>query len=211
MDNDDAGMVIPSSPSAETSSSSSDMDTEVTTKTHLLRILFLSPFIHERNHVDTRGVVLAQSTCSFFRDRSTTLGTLMGVSLADGEDRPQETAAEQERGTLPAPAPEEEGWRWRRRWRPRRGASWWRLCRDDVGGTTPLAHFLHMERQLSGAGLLCGGGGGEATAPLFENGRVLPSSSSAAAVGEERGKWKLRMSAQGSLSMARRAPRGTSA
>lgn len=176
MDNDDdAGMVIPSSPSAETSSSSSDIDTE--------------------------------STCSFFRDRSTTLGTLMGVSLADGEDRPQETvAAEEERGTQLAPAPEEEGWRWRRRWRPRRGASWWRMCRDDVGGTTPLAHFLHMERQLSRAGLLCGGGG-EATAPLFENGRVLPSSSAATAavVGEERGKWKLRRSAQGqgSLTLAR--------
>ena len=163
--------------------------------------------MYERNYVDMRGVVLAQSTCSFFRDRSTTLGTLMGVSLADGEDRPQETAEEeeQERGTPPAPAAEEEGWRWRRRWRPRRGASWWRLCRDDVGGTTPLAHFLHMERQLSRAGLLCGGGG-EATAPLFENGRVLPSSSAATtavAVGEERGKWKLRRSAQGSLSLAR--------
>ena len=130
----------------------------------------------------------------------------MGVFLADGEDRPQETAEEEEeRGTPPPPAPEEEGWRWRRRWRPRRGASWWRLCRDDVGGTTPLAHFLHMERQLSRAGLLCGGGW-EATAPLFENGRVLPSSlpATAAAVGEETGKWKLRRSAQaGSLSLAR--------
>jgi hypothetical protein len=58
-----------------------------------------------------------------------------------------------------------------------------------------------MERQLSRAGLLCGGEG-EATAPLFENGRVLPSSS-ATAVGEERGKWKLRRSAQGSLTLAR--------
>jgi hypothetical protein len=147
-----------------------------------------------------RCVLLVQSTCSFFRDRSTTLGTLMGVSLADGEDQPPETVAEEERGTPTAPAPE-EGWRWRRRWRPRRGASWWRMCRDDVGGTTPLAHFLHMERQLSRAGLLCGGEG-EATAPLFENGRVLPSSS-ATAVGEERGKWKLRRSAQGSLTLAR--------
>uniref|UniRef100_A0ACD5YQN3 Uncharacterized protein n=1 Tax=Avena sativa TaxID=4498 RepID=A0ACD5YQN3_AVESA len=169
--NNDAGMVIPSSPSSETSSSSSDIDTE--------------------------------STCSFFRDRSTTLGMLMGVSLADGEDQPQETAEEEERGTPPAPVPEEEGWRWRRRWRPRRGSSWWRMCRDDVGGTTPLAHFLRMERQLSRAGLLCGTGG-EATAPLFENGRVLPSSS-AAPVGEERAKWKLRRSTQGqgSLSLAR--------
>ncbi|KAF7090891.1 hypothetical protein CFC21_093570 [Triticum aestivum] len=165
MDND-AGM-IPSSPSAESSSSSSDIDTE--------------------------------STCSFFRDRSTTLGTLMGVSLADGEDRPPETqqaAGEQERPREPAPG--EEGWTWRRRWRPRRGASWWRLCRDDVGGTTSLAHFLHMERQLSGDG-------GEVTVPLFENGRVLPSSSATAAavVEDQRAKWKLRRSAQGSLSLAR--------
>ncbi|KQK01585.1 uncharacterized protein At3g17950 [Brachypodium distachyon] len=160
---DDAGM-IPSSPSAETSSSSSDIDTE--------------------------------STCSFFRDRSTTLGTLMGVSLAaDWEDGPQPeptrdaAAAEEENmERARAPAEEDERWRWRRRrWRRPRGASWWRLCRDDGGGATPLAHFLDMERR-------------EATAPLFEQRRRAPPSSSsstptptAASVGEERGIGRLKL------------------
>jgi hypothetical protein len=45
MDNDDdAGMVIPSSPSAETSSSSSDIDTEVTTKYQNTFVMNQSPY-----------------------------------------------------------------------------------------------------------------------------------------------------------------------
>ncbi|XP_062217548.1 uncharacterized protein At3g17950-like [Phragmites australis] len=181
----DADM-IPSSSSAETSPSSSDIATE--------------------------------STGSFFRDRSTTLGTLMGVSLADeeqgqGRDQPGRDAGEGTE-TPRAPAHEGWGWRWRRRWRGRRaGGSWWRLCRDDIRVTKSLGHFLDMERQLSGAGLLCGDGGGdrdESAAPtLFESGRVRPSAAAAEAVGvpgEERGKWKLRGPAQGSSSSLARVP-----
>uniref|UniRef100_A0A0D9VKP0 Uncharacterized protein n=1 Tax=Leersia perrieri TaxID=77586 RepID=A0A0D9VKP0_9ORYZ len=171
----DAGM-IPTSSSAESSPSSSDVDTESTGS-------------------------------SFFRDRSTTLGTLMGVSFADEEEEEQqqqqrEAAREggeraRSRGAA-AGAVEEDGRRWRRRWRRRRwrnaGGSWWRLCRDDVGGTTSLGQFLHMERQLSGnAGLMICGDERESSTPLFDNGRVTPAR-------EERAKWQLRRAAQGSSS-----------
>ncbi|PAN08133.1 hypothetical protein PAHAL_1G390300 [Panicum hallii] len=179
MDGD--GDMIPSSPSVETSPSSSDVATE--------------------------------STGSFFRDRSTTLGTLMGVSLADDEpgqaqDHQPGRDAGDRTGTPRAPAHEEEGWRWRRRWRRRRwrsaGGGWWRLCRDDARAPTSLGHFLDMERQLTGAGLLCGDGAGErdaaAASPVSENdGRVRPLAAGGAA-GEESGGWKLRRPAQSTSS-----------
>ncbi|KAF0932539.1 hypothetical protein E2562_010424 [Oryza meyeriana var. granulata] len=177
----DAGM-FPLSSSAESSPSSSDIDTESTGS-------------------------------SFFRDRSTTLGTLMGVSFADEEEEHQqrETAREggEERERTSAPAAEEgDRRRWRRRWRRRRwrsaGGSWWRLCRDDVGGTTSLGQFLHMERQLAGAGLLCGDGGEEreSSTPLFDNGIARPPLPAP----EERAKWQLRRSAQGSSSSLVKLP-----
>ncbi|KAL5207511.1 hypothetical protein ABZP36_031946 [Zizania latifolia] len=174
----DAGMISTSS-SAETSPSSSDVDTE--------------------------------STGSFFRDRSTTLGTLMGVSFADDaeEEEPRQREATRDGGEeteMPRAAAAEvvveDGRRWRRRWRRRRrrsagGGSWWRLCRDDVVVTTSLGQFLRMERQLSDAGLLCGDGGGreerESSTPLFDNERArrtLPAR-------EERAKWQLRRSVHG--------------
>ncbi|WVZ73769.1 hypothetical protein U9M48_022045 [Paspalum notatum var. saurae] len=187
MDGDGEDM-IPSSPSAETSPSSSDIATE--------------------------------STGSFFRDRSTTLGTLMGVSLADeeqGQDHHQsgsDAAGEGPAGTPRAPAHEGEGWRWRRRWRHKHrrwrsaGGGWWRLCRDDARVPTSLGHFLDMEKQVSDAGLLCGDGAGEsdatpAVAAVFENGSARPPAAGVAV--EERGRWKLRRPAQGpsSSSLAR--------
>ncbi|KAJ1280914.1 hypothetical protein BS78_04G268300 [Paspalum vaginatum] len=188
MDGDGDGDMIPSSPSAETSPSSSDIATE--------------------------------STGSFFRDRSTTLGTLMGVSLA-GEEQGQDheaagsdAAGEGPAGTPRAPAHEGEGWRWRRRWRHRHrhwrsaGGGWWRLCRDDARVPTSLGHFLDMERRLSGAGLLCGDGAGErdaaAVAPVFENGSAPPPPAGVAV--EERGRWKLRRPAQGPSSSLARLP-----
>ncbi|KAL6633592.1 hypothetical protein ACP70R_026263 [Stipagrostis hirtigluma subsp. patula] len=180
MDSD--GDVIPSSPSAETSPSSSDIATE--------------------------------STGSFFRDRSTTLGTLMGVSFADGEQSQAQGHAGPDAGEGTerprAPAQEGEGWRWRRRWSRRRpwrvrgaGAGWWRMCREDIRVPTSLGQFLDMERQLTGAGLLCSAGASgerrDAAAPLFEDGRNARPSAAAGVAGEERGKWKLRRPAQGSL------------
>ncbi|OEL16063.1 hypothetical protein BAE44_0022918 [Dichanthelium oligosanthes] len=183
MDGD--GDMIPSSSSAETSPSSSDIATE--------------------------------STGSFFRDRSTTLGTLMGVSLADEEegqaqDHQSGRDAGEETETPCAPVHGVEGWRWRRRWRHRRwrcaGGGWWRLCSDDGRMPTSLGHFLDIERQLSGAGLLCGDGPVErdaaAVSPVLENGSVRPSAAGVA--GEERGRWKLRRPVQGTSSSLARLP-----
>ncbi|KAL5211266.1 hypothetical protein ABZP36_022113 [Zizania latifolia] len=135
----------------------------------------------------------------------------MGVSFADAEEEEEEQQQQQreatpdgggeEREMPPAAAAEmEDGRRWRRRWRRRRwrsaGGSWWRLCRDDVGGTTSLGQFLHMERHLSDAGLLCGDG---VEQRLFDGGR----SRRRAPAREERVKWQLRRSAQGSSSLVR--------
>ncbi|KQK18694.1 uncharacterized protein At3g17950 [Brachypodium distachyon] len=155
-----------------------------------------------------------ESTGSFFRDRSTTLGTLMGVSVFGGAQRraalPREDSGRQTRA-----APEEEQGRracvWRRRRRRRRGGgSWWRLCRDDNGGPpTRLGEFLDMERQLAGADFLCDGGGPRepeaasvAATALFEDGRVRPPQpqQQTAAPQEERGRWRLQRAAEGSSS-----------
>lgn len=170
-------------------------------------------------------LLVAQSTGSFFPDRSTTLGTLMGVS-AFGERRAARAAAaageEREEGAQPAAPDREEGrsvgmWRRRRRRRRRRGTrglggSWWRLCRDhgDGGPPTSLGEFLDMERQLAGADFLCDGTGasGRVTAAsvaataLFEDGIVRPpqQQQTAAAAAEERGRWRLLRASEGSSS-----------
>ncbi|KAJ1258892.1 hypothetical protein BS78_10G110800 [Paspalum vaginatum] len=189
----DADM-IPTSPSADSSPSSSDLDTE--------------------------------STGSFFPDRSTTLGTLMGVS-AFGERRAARAAAaageEPAEGAQRAPQEVEDErrgggvWRCRRRRRRRRrgrslGGSWWRLCRDhsDGGAPTSLGEFLDMERQLAGADFLCDGAGASgreaststATALFEEDGRVRPPqpATGAAAAAEERGRWRLLRTSEGSSS-----------
>ncbi|CAN6170356.1 unnamed protein product [Urochloa humidicola] len=201
----DADM-IPTSPSADSSPSSSDLDTE--------------------------------STGSFFPDRSTTLGTLMGVSAFGGGGAQQQqrrrgargaaAAGEEEgaEGAQRAPQEERRGrgvWRRRRRRRRRRagrsfGGSWWRLCRDhgDGGGPpTSLGEFLDMERQLAGADFLCDGTGASgreaaaaaasvAATALFEDGRVRPPQQPSAA--EERGRWRLLRASEGSSSSLARLP-----
>ncbi|KAL6912175.1 hypothetical protein ACP4OV_000980 [Aristida adscensionis] len=185
MDSD--GDVNPSSPSAETSPSSSDIATE--------------------------------STGSFFRDRSTTLGTLMGVSLADDEESQGQAQGQvaPDAGEVVeaprAPAKDGEGWRWRRRWRRRRprwrmcsggaGGGWWRLCRDDIRVPTSLGQFLDMERQLTGAGLLCGG---DCAGERLDAARRVRPSAAAGVAGEERREWKLRLPAQGPSSSLARLP-----
>ncbi|XP_044425926.1 uncharacterized protein At3g17950 [Triticum aestivum] len=152
-----------------------------------------------------------ESTGSFFPDRSTTLGTLMGVSTFGGAgvQRRLTRAAPGQESERPTRAATEErdgrragGWRRRRR---RRGGSWWRLCRDDASGPpTRLGEFLDMERQHAGADFLCGGGGPQepeapsvAATPLFEDGRVRPPQPRAAPP-EERGRWRLQRAAEGS-------------
>jgi hypothetical protein len=173
---------------------------------------------------DDGGTVCWQSTGSFFPDRSTTLGTLMGVSAFGGQRRAlgaaPAAAREEERDRAQRAAREdEEGagrrsgvWRRQRLRRQRRrslGGSWWRLCRDDDDGApTSLGEFLDMERQLAGAEFLCGDGAGGSgrdpvAAALFEaDGRVRPPQQQPAA-SEEKGRWRLLRAPERSSSLAR--------
>ncbi|KAJ3699346.1 hypothetical protein LUZ61_003051 [Rhynchospora tenuis] len=134
-----------------------------------------------------------ESTGSFFPDRSTTLGTLMGVTINPNPSHsirpraPLTSAIEQP--TTPASH--------RRRRRRRRGRSgWWRLCRDDTAGPKKLGEFLEVERRINNAaGVFIEadfGFGGEAVSRdegrLFENGRVLPPSNGTMVTVERRKK-----------------------
>ncbi|KAK9115190.1 hypothetical protein Syun_021987 [Stephania yunnanensis] len=141
-----------------------------------------------------------ESTGSFFHDRSTSLGTLMGVDFppisirvsSHRENRPAVNGAggggagEVGRGgrkgksskarkrAVVAAAAAAADRRQRRRW--------WKLCRDDVAGPSSLGEFLEVERRYGGDG---GGGEGEyygaaaeyegvaAVAGNGSNGRVL--------------------------------------
>jgi len=78
------------------------------------------------------------------------------------------------------------------------GGGWWRLCRDDARVPTSLGHFLDMERQLSGAGLLCSGDGAEE--------RDATAAAAVAVAADETGRWKLRRPAQGTSSSLARLP-----
>ncbi|XP_038895169.1 uncharacterized protein At3g17950 [Benincasa hispida] len=131
-----------------------------------------------------------ESTGSFFHDRSTSLGTLMGVSFpaitfrVPSQNRDQHTAAtaaagggsrkskKTKRKTSTAPALVAD--------RKRR---WWRLCRDDGVKPASLGEFLEVERRF-GDGAFYGNAvdleGVVATdqqrngRSLFADGRVLP-------------------------------------
>lgn len=140
-----------------------------------------------------------ESTGSFFHDRSTTLGTLMGVNFpaislrAHSQPRDIHLAAA---GTRCAAAQGENAAGGRRRSRKaknqrkkalvvmeaaeRRGR-WWRLCRDDATKPASLGDFLEVERRF-GDGTFYGDAAelGSVVPPqesgrlLFANGRVLP-------------------------------------
>ncbi|XP_072979779.1 uncharacterized protein At3g17950-like [Typha angustifolia] len=127
-----------------------------------------------------------ESTGSFFPDRSTSLGTLMGVSFPhDFPVGPARLPSRQDLVPIPRAAE-------RRRRRTRR--VWWRLCRDDVAGPTSLGEFLQVERRVSGREIngdfLYGGGAAEHEAvgggPLFEDGRVMPPAEAAASLERRR-------------------------
>ncbi|KAJ0987230.1 hypothetical protein J5N97_005586 [Dioscorea zingiberensis] len=120
-----------------------------------------------------------ESTGSFFPDRSTSLGTLMGVTFPDPPARlpsRRSPTGDASRRSAPPPAPHH------RRRRLRRRGSWWRLCRDETVHTS-LGEFLQVERRLADASsthghFIYGGAATEHEAvgggPLFEDGRVLP-------------------------------------
>ncbi|WOK91929.1 hypothetical protein Cni_G00620 [Canna indica] len=131
-----------------------------------------------------------ESTGSFFHDRSTTLGTLMGVTFPESAARPARLPSRREHaaadgGDAASRRPKQTASeRRRRRNRGRRG--WWRLCRDEMAGPTSLGEFLQVERRLAGGEVADGhyvfgdAGGVDAEhvavggGPLFADGRVLP-------------------------------------
>ncbi|XP_074568855.1 uncharacterized protein At3g17950-like [Curcuma longa] len=130
-----------------------------------------------------------ESTGSFFADRSTTLGTLMGVSFPSSasSSRSARLPSRREHANGGAAARRPKPMAADRRRRHGRRGSWWRLCRDEVSRTTSLGEFLQVERRMSGGDVADGHyvfGGPAASAaaehvavgggPLFANGRVLP-------------------------------------
>lgn len=142
-----------------------------------------------------------ESTGSFFHDRSTTLGTLMGVSFptitfrvpsqhresqmtttggsggggggGGGGSRKGKKGGKKQikRKAAPAMVATAE----RRRWR------WWKLCRDDESRPASLGEFLEVERRYGDEAFF--GGTAELQSVmqpqgngrlLFADGRVLP-------------------------------------
>ncbi|XP_052175926.1 uncharacterized protein At3g17950 [Diospyros lotus] len=130
-----------------------------------------------------------ESTGSFFHDRSTTLGTLMGVTFPAIAFRPVVSQRREEGNAASSAggeAPPASGGGGRRRpalvaVAERRRRRWWRLCRDDQSRRSSLAEFLEVERRFGDAAFF------GATAELqgvvdqprngrllFADGRVLP-------------------------------------
>ncbi|KAL3640719.1 hypothetical protein CASFOL_015687 [Castilleja foliolosa] len=124
-----------------------------------------------------------ESTGSFFHDRSTSLGTLMGVTLQAITFRASSQHLQQEN-----PVAAVNGGRRNKKPRKNRAASaarrrWWSLCRDDCDSRrASLGEYLAVERRFGE------GGGGPAAEleeglvqempmngrALFADGRVLP-------------------------------------
>ncbi|GFP86251.1 hypothetical protein PHJA_000768900 [Phtheirospermum japonicum] len=129
-----------------------------------------------------------ESTGSFFHDRSTTLGTLMGVTLQAITFRASSQHLQQDN-----PSAAVNGGRRNNKSRKIRAAAarqrrrWWSLCREDECDSrrASLGEYLEVERRFGEGG---GGGGGPAVEleeglvqempmngrALFADGRVLP-------------------------------------
>ncbi|KAK8657094.1 hypothetical protein V6N13_035351 [Hibiscus sabdariffa] len=134
-----------------------------------------------------------ESTGSFFHDRSTTLGTLMGVSFpaitfrapsrhhgetqttSDGSGSATASKPKKRRALTAAFGAERLG---------RQRRKWWQICRDGDSKPASLGEFLEVERRF-GDGAFYGGAaeleGVMGTADdarngrsLFADGRVLP-------------------------------------
>ncbi|PKI44176.1 uncharacterized protein At3g17950 [Punica granatum] len=135
-----------------------------------------------------------ESTGSFFHDRSTTLGTLMGVSFpaitfrAPSQHRDPDPPSAAPCGSVTA----RKSKRQKKAPPPftaavvaeRRRRRWWRLCRDDGGRPASLGEFLEIERRFGDGAFYEGAPAAElqgsvAAQPrngrvLFADGRVLP-------------------------------------
>ncbi|KAK9925738.1 hypothetical protein M0R45_023005 [Rubus argutus] len=79
-----------------------------------------------------------ESTGSFFHDRSTTLGTLMGSANNAGGGGSRKTKKKKKNKSAAAAV---AGVSDRRR-------RWWRLCRDDGTKPASLGEFLEVERRF---------------------------------------------------------------
>ncbi|KAK3036992.1 hypothetical protein RJ639_029981 [Escallonia herrerae] len=125
------------------------------------------------------------STGSFFHDRSTTLGTLMGVNFPAITFR----APSQHRDAAAVHAGNNIGAGGRRSKKGKRGAAsaaedrrrrrWWGLCRDDDLKPSSLGEFLEVERRFGDGGFAAELEAGGDAQPgngrlLFADGRVLP-------------------------------------
>lgn len=127
-----------------------------------------------------------ESTGSFFHDRSTTLGTLMGVTTCppitfrapsqrrDTTGIPAVGLRKAKKKNNKAAAAAEQLLRGRRRW-------WWRLCSDEELKPSKLGEFLEVERRFGdGAVFEVDGvenidlGNNNNGRLLFADGRVLP-------------------------------------
>ncbi|KAL0464145.1 UNVERIFIED_CONTAM: hypothetical protein Slati_0302100 [Sesamum latifolium] len=119
-----------------------------------------------------------ESTGSFFHDRSTTLGTLMGVTLqaitfrASSQHRQQENPVAVVNGARRNKKPKKS-----RAATARQRRRWWRLCRDECDSRrASLGEYLEVERRFGDGG----GAGGPAVEleeglvqELPRNGRAL--------------------------------------
>ncbi|XP_057767414.1 uncharacterized protein At3g17950 [Salvia miltiorrhiza] len=114
-----------------------------------------------------------ESTGSFFHDRSTTLGTLMGVTVQAITFRAASQHRQQE-----SPGSAVGGGRRNRTAAARQRRRWWRLCRDECDARrASLGEYLEVERRFGAAAELEEGVVQELPRngrALFADGMVLP-------------------------------------
>ncbi|KAF8037843.1 hypothetical protein BT93_B0629 [Corymbia citriodora subsp. variegata] len=142
-----------------------------------------------------------ESTGSFFHDRSTTLGTLMGVSFpAIAFRNPSQHREPHHQTSSAAAAAVSAAPCGRKSKKPKkkklatpaaalvaeRRRRWWRLCRDDGGKPASLGEFLEIERRFGDGAFYDGAPQSELDGiansssqqrngrVLFADGRVLP-------------------------------------
>ncbi|KAK6921276.1 hypothetical protein RJ641_014954 [Dillenia turbinata] len=134
-----------------------------------------------------------ESTGSFFHDRSTTLGTLMGVTFPAIALRAPSQHRREPHTVITATAVSGGCCGSRKSKKPkkhsaaalerRRQRRWWSLCRDDEAMPSSLGEFLEVERRFGDGVFLGATAELEAAVPpatagsgriLFADGRVLP-------------------------------------
>ncbi|CAJ1952096.1 unnamed protein product [Sphenostylis stenocarpa] len=134
-----------------------------------------------------------ESTGSFFHDRSTTLGTLMGVNFptitfrVPSQHRNPISAAEatgSARGTAAAVKKKKRATVVTTSTAAERRRRWWQLCRDGDARPASLGEFLEVERRFGDGtfygtaaeleGMVAGHQQRNGGRVLFANGRVLP-------------------------------------